>query len=136
MRNLLAFLLVGAFISVMPVLVLRTIPTDNKEIVTYMVGQLSGMATMVLGFYFVNKVGQDAVDAKRAENTGKMADAVIAAAQAGTGDVAGKAADRVAGAAVDAAEDVRTGAAVPERDTTEQEPRPDAAPPTPTREGL
>lgn len=82
MRNLLAFLLVGAFISVLPFLLFRVIPTENKETFVYMVGQLSGMATMALGFYFVNKVGQDAVDAKRADNTGKLADAVVAAANA------------------------------------------------------
>lgn len=80
MRNVLAFFLVGAFISVLPVFTLRVIPTGNKDIITYMVGQLSGMATMVLGFYFTNKVGQDAADAKRAENTGKMADAIAAVA--------------------------------------------------------
>ena len=76
MRNLLAFLLVGAFISVIPLMVFKTIPELNKDIITYMAGQLSGMATMALGFYFVNKVGQDALDAKRADNTGKMAEAV------------------------------------------------------------
>lgn len=87
MRNLLAFMLVGAFISMLPALTLNSIPTDNKEIVTYMAGQLSGMATMALGFYFVNKVGQDAVEArrldldvKRADNTNRMAQAVVAAA--------------------------------------------------------
>lgn len=89
MRNLLAFLLVGAFISCLPVFCFREIPIGNKDIVTYMVGQLSGMALTALGFYFVNKVGADAVeakrldvDAKRAENTGKMADAITATAGA------------------------------------------------------
>lgn len=71
MRNLLAFLLVGAFISVLPVLTFKAIPDANKDIITYMIGQLSGMATTVLGFYFINKVGQDALDAKRSDNTGK-----------------------------------------------------------------
>jgi hypothetical protein len=79
-RNLLAFALIGAFIAVVPLFVFKTIPTDNKEIIVYMVGQLSGMATTALGFYFVTKAGQDALDTKRAETTGKMADAVVAAA--------------------------------------------------------
>ena len=78
-RNALAFVLVLAFISVLPVFTYKVIPPDNKDIITYMVGQLSGMATMALGFYFTNKIGQDALDAKRAENTGKLADAVVAA---------------------------------------------------------
>lgn len=81
-RNWLAFCLVSAFIAVLPLLVFKTIPGDNKEIIVYMIGQLSGMATTALGFYFVNKAGQDALDAKRADNTGKMADAVVAAANA------------------------------------------------------
>ncbi len=85
MRNLLAFLLVLAFISIVPALFFFVIPDANKEIVTYMVGQLSGMALTALGFYFVNKVGQDAVDAKRADNTGKLADAVTTALQTSSG---------------------------------------------------
>lgn len=78
-RNLLAFVLVGAFISMLPILVFKTIPEANEQIITYMIGQLSGMATMGLGFYFVNKVGQDALDATRADNTGKLADAMKSA---------------------------------------------------------
>lgn len=82
-RNLLAFLLVGAFIVTLPVFTFVVIPAENKELVVYMVGQLSGMATTVLGFYFINKVGQDALDAKRADNTGKMATAVTDALRVG-----------------------------------------------------
>lgn len=108
MRNLLAFLLVGAFITVLPFLLFKVIPGENKEIFTYMVGQLSGMATMALGFYFVNKVGQDALDATRTENTGKMADAVVSALKTGNkGAAVDEAADEVAGAAVDAAAEIK-----------------------------
>ena len=108
MRNLLSFLLVGAFISCLPVFTFKAIPEANEQLITYMVGQLSGMATMALGFYFVNKVGQDAQDAKRAENTGKMADAVIAAA---TGkdrtSSTSQAVDDVAGAAQEKADEIK-----------------------------
>jgi hypothetical protein len=79
MRNLLAFFLVSSFVGVIPVLLFKAIPVENKEILVYIIGQLSGMATMALGFYFINKVGQDALDTKRADNTGKLADAVTAA---------------------------------------------------------
>jgi hypothetical protein len=72
-----------------------------------MAGQLSGMALMALGFYFTNKVGQDAVDAKRADNTGKLADAVVAAAQAGSSGEAAKAAGAVADAAVQTADKIK-----------------------------
>lgn len=81
-KNLLAFLLVGAFIVTIPLFVFKTIPDANKDIITYMVGQLSGMALLALGFYFVNKAGQDALDNKRAETTGKMAEAITATANA------------------------------------------------------
>ena len=86
-RNALAFVLVFAFISALPVFTFKIIPAGNKDIITYMVGQLSGMATMALGFYFTNKIGQDALDAKRAENTGKLADAVVAATGGSPSDV-------------------------------------------------
>lgn len=87
MRNLLAFLLVAAFVSCFPVLTFKAIPSENKDLITYMLGQLSGMATMALGFYFVNKAGQDAVDAERTANTGKLADlANKALDQGGAGD--------------------------------------------------
>lgn len=85
MRNLLAFLLVGAFVGMIPVFVFVTIPSTNEQIITYMLGQLSGMAITVLGFYFINKVGQDALDATRADNTGKMADLAKTALETGGG---------------------------------------------------
>lgn len=88
-RNRLAFFLVIAFVSSLPFLLFKVIPTENKEIIVYILGQLSGMATTALGFYFVNKVGQDAADAKRADNTGKALDAITTVAQnTGTGGAA------------------------------------------------
>lgn len=112
-RNLLAFFLVGAFVSTLPMLIFKDIPASNKDIIVYMVGQLSGMATLALGFYFVQKAGQDALDAKRAETTGKMADAITATANSTTagGDTASKAADEVAIAAADRAEQIKGDAA-------------------------
>lgn len=79
-RNQIAFFLVGAFVGALVVFTFRSLPEGNKDIITYMVGQLSGMATMALGYYFVNKIGQDALDAARSENTGKMADAITSVA--------------------------------------------------------
>lgn len=74
MRNVLAFLLVGAFVGGAGAMFFFAIPEQNKELVSYMAGQLSGMALMALGFYFVDKVGQAALDAKKTDNTGKLAD--------------------------------------------------------------
>lgn len=83
MRNLLAFMLVGMFVGAIPALMWKAIPKVNEQLITYMMGQLSGMALMALGFYFVNKVGQDALDAKKTDNTAKALDAIKAAATAG-----------------------------------------------------
>jgi len=108
-RNWLALCLIVAFVAILPLLVWKVIPDANKEIIVYMIGQLSGMATTAIGFYFVNKAGQDALDAKRTENTGKLADAVVAAAQATPAigsDAAANAADAVANAASDKADEI------------------------------
>lgn len=107
MRNLLALMLVGTFVGAIPLFVFKMIPEKNEQLITYMVGQLSGMALMALGFYFVNKVGQDALDAKRTENTGKALEAIKATAQAGGGDAAAAAADETADAAVDKAAEIK-----------------------------
>ena len=80
-RNVLALALIAAYVGALIVFSFRGIPSDNKETLSYMVGQLSGMATMALGFYFTNKAGQDALDTKRADNTSKALD--IAAASSG-----------------------------------------------------
>jgi hypothetical protein len=106
-RNILALFLITAFVSALPLLIFKNIPDTNKEIIVYMVGQLSGMATTTLAFYFTQKAGQDAIDAKRAETTGKMADAITAAASGGQGVDASKAADAVADAATAKADEIK-----------------------------
>lgn len=112
-RNALAFFLISAFVGVLPLLIFKTIPTDNKEVIVYIIGQLSGMATTALAFYFTQKAGQDALDKTRAESTGKLADAVVAAANAPGPALppvdAIQAADTVADAAADAAEHIKGG---------------------------
>lgn len=107
MRNLLALLLVGGFVGMIPAFMLRSIPEGNEQLITYMLGQLSGMALTALSFYYVNKVGQDALDATRADNTGKMADLAATALKANTGDAVEQAADEVAEAAVDKAGEIK-----------------------------
>lgn len=86
MRNVLAFCLIAAFVGALMLFSFKGMPDVNKDIITYMVGQLSGMATMALGFYFVNKAGQDAADAEKTANTGKLADAFRATAEAASKD--------------------------------------------------
>lgn len=84
-RNFLAFFLISAFVAFLPLLVFKTIPGENKEIIVYMLGQLSGMAATAIGFYYISKAGQDAADAKRADNTGEAFKAITATANASGG---------------------------------------------------
>ncbi|QUT04855.1 hypothetical protein KFK14_17745 [Sphingobium phenoxybenzoativorans] len=81
-RNFLAFFLISAFVATLPLLVFKTIPEANKDIIVYIIGQISGMALTALGFYFVNKFGAEAADAKRADNTAKAFEAITASANA------------------------------------------------------
>jgi hypothetical protein len=107
-RMLLATGLVCAFVASLLLLFFKEVPEKNQDMVTYMVGQLSGMATMALGFYFISKAGADAADAAKTENTGKMADAITAAANAGQmAGAAGVAAQSTADAAQAAADDIK-----------------------------
>lgn len=80
-RDWLAFLLVGSFIGTLPLLVFKDVPDVNKDTIVYILGQISGMALTVVGFYFVNKAGEDELAAKRADNTAAAFKAVEAAAQ-------------------------------------------------------
>lgn len=102
-RNALAVLLVLAFVGMIVALLFKSVPGGNSDIITYMVGQLSGMALTALGFYFVNKVGQDALDAKRVDNTTKALEAITNTAQATNPD-AQKAAEQAADETAKAAE--------------------------------
>lgn len=109
-RSLLAFFLISAFVAVLPLLVFKTIPTDNKEIIVYMLGQLSGMAGTAIAFYYTQKAGQDAVDAKRADNTSEAFKAITAAASSTPADVStdiAHAADQVADAAQTEADKIK-----------------------------
>ncbi len=112
-RNLLAFFLISSFVGTLPALVLFPMPGENKDIIVYVIGQLSGMATMALGFYFTQKAGQDNLDAKRSETQSKLADAVLASAQ-GSGaqepaKAAANAADKVVKGAEEARDEVKDG---------------------------
>lgn len=115
-RNWLAFFLISSFVGTLPLLIYRSIPNDSKEIIVYMIGQLSGMATTALGFYFTNKHGAEALDAKRAETTKSAFEAMAETAklaspsvQTGSGGDAPAAAQVVADAAQDKADVIAVG---------------------------
>lgn len=51
----LAFVLTGAFIGAIISLSLRSFPTSNEQLLTYMLGQLSGFVSSAIGIYFVRR---------------------------------------------------------------------------------
>lgn len=83
-RNRLAVFVIGAFVGSLPFLIFKVIPPDNKETIVYILGQISGMATTVMGFYFVSSSTAGALDTKRADNTSKVIDMAAAAISSAT----------------------------------------------------
>lgn len=59
MRGSLALILVFAFCAVQVALFAFQVPTENKETLTYAMGQLSGMVTTALAFYFATTQGSE-----------------------------------------------------------------------------
>lgn len=53
-RNRLTGFLVFTFVGMIPLFLWRGVPESNKDFITYMLGQLSGMALMALGHYFTD----------------------------------------------------------------------------------
>jgi hypothetical protein len=51
MRGVLAVLLVGAFMTALSWLFRNAIPTANEQLVTFMLGQLSGFAGAAVAYY-------------------------------------------------------------------------------------
>ncbi|WEK42997.1 MAG: hypothetical protein P0Y64_16895 [Candidatus Sphingomonas colombiensis] len=78
-RGALAFLLLGAFSIALFVMFWRTIPEGNRETLTYMLGQLSGMVTTALAFYYSSSKSS----ADRNDITAKALDTVAAGIAAG-----------------------------------------------------
>lgn len=52
----LAFVLTAAFIGAIVMLSWRGIPASNEQLLTYMLGQLSGFVAAALGLYFARPV--------------------------------------------------------------------------------
>ena len=111
LRDFIGVALILAFITSIPLLIYKSIPTENEQLIAYMLGQLSGFVAAVVAFHYVTKAGEKELDAQRAENTGKALDAIKAAAAssppAGGGQAAADGADEAAEAAADRAEEIR-----------------------------
>lgn len=99
-RDWLAAGLTFAFISVIVSLLFKSFPSDNRELLVYLVGQLSGFVGTALALYFgANKHDEQATE-QRAEERGKTLDTiktlteVVASSPMGDGP-SGKAGDPV-----------------------------------------
>lgn len=51
----LAFILTSAFIGAIVMLSWRSIPSSNEQLLTYMLGQLSGFVAAAVGVYFARR---------------------------------------------------------------------------------
>lgn len=60
MRRLLAVLFSVAFVGAFPILFYKAIPTQNEQLITYMLGQLSGVVLTIVAFHFSSTAGGEA----------------------------------------------------------------------------
>ncbi|MBZ9649984.1 hypothetical protein K9B33_20835 [Sphingobium sp. 3R8] len=107
LANVIGVALISGFLGALFALFIIPIPKGNEQIVTYMIGQLSGFAGGIVAYHYTQKAGDAELDAKRTATTSKLADAVIAVSGANSPGAAGVAADQVADAAVTAADAIK-----------------------------
>lgn len=78
-RDILGGLLVVGFMGATGLLFWRTIPSENEQLIAYMLGQLSGFVGGVVALHYAAKAGEKELDAQRTDNTTKALDAIIGA---------------------------------------------------------
>lgn len=64
--------LVGTFIGAIVTLTILPIPQSNDRLLNYMLGQLSGFASIVIGAYFTRRADQTQLDERRDERSAAM----------------------------------------------------------------
>ena len=109
LRDAIGIALIAAFIGSAFVLFWKEIPRSNEQLISYILGQLSGFVSAIVAFHYVTKAGEKELDAQRVDNTSKALDAIKAAASStpGKDNGAAEAADDVADAAVDKADEFK-----------------------------
>lgn len=80
-RDAIGLLVVGAFVCVVGLLFFVIIPEQNKDVVNFALGQLSGFVAGAFGFYYVASKS----DETKTANTGKAFEAITATAHAASG---------------------------------------------------
>lgn len=81
LRDVIGCAMIGAFVGALFAMFWKTIPPENSDVITYMIGQLSGFAATIIAYHYASNASSQ----QATENTGKAFDAVKAAANAGTG---------------------------------------------------
>ena len=81
LRDIFGAALIGAFVGALFVLFWKAIPENNSDVITYMLGQLSGFAAAIVAFHY----STNAQSQRATENTGAAFAAIEAAAKSGTG---------------------------------------------------
>jgi len=79
LANVIGCSLVFGFLGAIMVLVWLPVPEANKDLLTYMLGQLSGFAGGVVAYHYTMTAGARELDAKRAETNGKAIDGLKSA---------------------------------------------------------
>lgn len=77
--NVLGAAAIAGFFGALFALFIVPIPTENRDLVTYMIGQLSGFAGGVFAHHYASKSGDREADQMRAETQSKALDTVQAA---------------------------------------------------------
>lgn len=85
-RDLIGLFLIVAFIGAMVALLWKAIPKENEQLLSYMLGQLSGFVAGVVGFWYISKAGEKELDEERTKNTGKALDAIKEAQRSAPAD--------------------------------------------------
>lgn len=82
LRDTIGSILLFAFVGALGLMFWVTVPPDNKDLITYMLGQLSGFVGGVVAAHYTINAGQQKLDEKKSENTAKAFDAITATANA------------------------------------------------------
>lgn len=83
LANVIGAGLVSGFIGALFALFVIPIPEANEQIVTYMIGQLSGFAGGIVAYHYTQKAGDTELERARTLNTGTLAEVARKALDAG-----------------------------------------------------
>lgn len=76
-KDFIGLFLTFTFTGAMVVLTWKAIPKENEQLLTYMLGQLSGFVAAVVAFHYVNKAGDHELEKQRADQTTKALDVAL-----------------------------------------------------------